>query len=192
MTIYYAAPSFDTSRVSHGFFGRQGGVSTGVYESLNAGYGTDDPRVGGNRDIIARVMGGVGRDDIASVHQVHSAECVVVTAPVPLDQRPRADAMVTDQLNVILGVLTADCGPILFRAVNKNGDPIIGAAHASATVAGAELSDTGYFIGAGMDYAISDKWSVGGELLQHQFDDFDDSGVDLDATTIKAKVALRF
>ena len=68
----------------------------------------------------------------------------------------------------------------------------VGAAHASATVSGAELADTGYFIGAGMDYAISDKWSVGGELLQHQFDDFDDSGVDFDATTIKAKVALRF
>lgn len=68
----------------------------------------------------------------------------------------------------------------------------VGAAHASATVAGAELSDTGYFIGAGMDYAISDKWSVGGELLEHRFNDFDGSGVDLDATTIKAKVALRF
>ena len=68
----------------------------------------------------------------------------------------------------------------------------LGAARASATVTGTELSDTGYFIGAGMDYAINDKWSVGGELLQHKFDDFDDSGVDLDATTIKAKVALRF
>lgn len=68
----------------------------------------------------------------------------------------------------------------------------VGAAHASATVAGDDLSDTGYFVGAGMDYAINDSWSVGGELLQHQFDDFDDSGVDLDATTIKAKVALRF
>jgi outer membrane immunogenic protein len=68
----------------------------------------------------------------------------------------------------------------------------LGAAHASATIAGDDVSDTGYFIGAGMDYAINDSWSVGGELLQHQFDDFDDSGVDLDATTIKAKVALRF
>jgi outer membrane immunogenic protein len=67
-----------------------------------------------------------------------------------------------------------------------------GAAHASAEVGGAELSDNGWFIGAGMDVAVNDRWTVGGELLQHQFDDFDGSGVDLDATTLKAKVALRF
>jgi outer membrane immunogenic protein len=67
-----------------------------------------------------------------------------------------------------------------------------GAARASATVGGVDRSDNGYFIGAGMDYAIGDRWTVGGELLQHKFDDFDDSGVDLDATTVKAKVALRF
>jgi outer membrane immunogenic protein len=67
-----------------------------------------------------------------------------------------------------------------------------GAARASATVGGADLSDTGWFLGAGMDYAISDRMTVGGELLQHQFNDFDGSGVDLDATTVKAKVSLRF
>jgi opacity protein-like surface antigen len=68
----------------------------------------------------------------------------------------------------------------------------LGAAYASATVGGAELSDNGYFIGAGVDVPVTDRWSVGGELLQHQFDDFDGSGVDLDATTLKAKVSLRF
>lgn len=68
----------------------------------------------------------------------------------------------------------------------------VGAAHASATVGGASLSDTGYFLGAGMDYAVTDRWTVGGELMQHRFSDFDGSGVDLDATTLKAKVALRF
>lgn len=68
----------------------------------------------------------------------------------------------------------------------------LGAAYAEASVAGSDLSDTGYFGGIGMDYAISDRLSVGGELLQHKFDDFDDSGVDLDATTIKARVALQF
>ncbi len=130
MSIFYQAPGFDSERVAHGFFGRRGGVSTGVYESLNAGYSTDDPKVSENRDIIARTMGSVGRDNIATVHQIHSAECVYVTASVPLDQRPQVDAMVTDQPNVILGVLSADCGPILFRAVNKKGDPLIGAAHA--------------------------------------------------------------
>ncbi len=68
----------------------------------------------------------------------------------------------------------------------------VGAAHASATVGGASLSDTGYFLGAGIDFAVSDRWTVGGELMKHRFSDFDGSGVDLDATTLKAKVALRF
>lgn len=67
-----------------------------------------------------------------------------------------------------------------------------GAAYADATVGGVDRSDDGWFIGAGMDVAVSDSLSVGGELLQHQFDDFDGTGVDLDATTIKAKVSLRF
>lgn len=68
----------------------------------------------------------------------------------------------------------------------------VGMAHANATVSGAELSDTGYTLGAGVDYAITDSWTVGGELMGHKFDNFDGSGVDLDATTVKAKVALRF
>lgn len=67
-----------------------------------------------------------------------------------------------------------------------------GIARANATVGGAGLSDNGYFLGAGLDYAVSDSWSVGGELMQHRFSDFDGSGVDLDATTLKAKVSLRF
>jgi outer membrane immunogenic protein len=68
----------------------------------------------------------------------------------------------------------------------------LGAAYASASVGGADLSDNGYFLGAGVDFAVSDRWTVGGELLQHKFDDFDGSGVDLDATTLKARVSLRF
>jgi opacity protein-like surface antigen len=68
----------------------------------------------------------------------------------------------------------------------------VGAAHASATVGGTELSDNGWFLGAGVDYAVTDRWSVGGELLKHKFDDFDGQGVDFDATTLKAKVSLRF
>ena len=67
-----------------------------------------------------------------------------------------------------------------------------GVARASATVGGAELSDNGWFLGAGMDVAVSERWTVGGEVLQHQFNNFDASGVDFDATTVKAKVALRF
>lgn len=68
----------------------------------------------------------------------------------------------------------------------------LGAAHANATVGGTELSDTGLVYGVGFDHAVNERWTVGGEVLQHNFDDFDASGVDLDATTLKAKVALRF
>lgn len=68
----------------------------------------------------------------------------------------------------------------------------VGAAQANATVGGADLSDTGYFGGLGVDYAVTDRIGVGGELLQHSFDDFDGSGVDLDVTTVKARVFLQF
>ncbi|MES2540715.1 MAG: outer membrane beta-barrel protein [Pseudomonadota bacterium] len=68
----------------------------------------------------------------------------------------------------------------------------LGVAQASATVGTAELSDNGLVYGVGFDYAVTERWTVGGEVLQHNFDDFDASGVDLDATTLKAKVALRF
>lgn len=67
-----------------------------------------------------------------------------------------------------------------------------GPAWADATVAGVGRSDTGWFLGAGMDYALTDQWTVGAELLGHQFDDFDGTGVDLDATTVAAKVSFRF
>lgn len=68
----------------------------------------------------------------------------------------------------------------------------IGAAQASATIGGSDLSDNGFFYGAGMDYAVSDRWTVGGELMQHNFDDFDGTGVDIDSTTAKVKIAMRF
>lgn len=68
----------------------------------------------------------------------------------------------------------------------------LGYAHANATVAGADLSDSGMVYGIGFDHALNDKWTVGGEVLQHNFNNFDASGVDLDATTLKAKVAMRF
>ena len=67
-----------------------------------------------------------------------------------------------------------------------------GAAQANATVAGVGLSDTGYFFGGGIDYSVSDRWTIGGELLQHKFSNFDGSGVDLDATTVTARVAMKF
>jgi outer membrane immunogenic protein len=68
----------------------------------------------------------------------------------------------------------------------------VGVAQASATVSGTELSDNGLVYGLGFDYAVNDRWTVGGEVTEHKFDDFDASGVDFDATTIKAKVGMRF
>jgi outer membrane immunogenic protein len=67
-----------------------------------------------------------------------------------------------------------------------------GAAYADATVGGASLSDNGWFYGAGLGVAVDDQWTIGGELLQHNFDDFDGSGVDIDALTATARVSFRF
>lgn len=111
--------------VNHGFFTREGGVSTGIYAGLNTGQGSaDDPAaVTQNRDLVAAHLG-VG--DLVSVNQVHSADAVEVTGPWS-EERPRADAMVSGQEGLALGVLTADCTPVLF-ADREAG--VIGAAHA--------------------------------------------------------------
>ncbi|MEZ5798492.1 MAG: outer membrane beta-barrel protein [Paracoccaceae bacterium] len=67
-----------------------------------------------------------------------------------------------------------------------------GGAWADATVGGADLSGDGYFYGIGMEHALNDSWTVGGEILKHRFSDFDGSGVDLDPTTAMARVSYRF
>ena len=112
--------------VPHGFFTREGGVSSGVYEGLNCGRGSGDAAdaVAANRRQVAAHMG-VGENALVSVHQVHSADVAVIDAPGgdPL----RADAMVTDRPGLALGILTADCGPVLF-ADEEAG--VVGAAHA--------------------------------------------------------------
>ncbi|ARU14874.1 polyphenol oxidase [Croceicoccus marinus] len=113
--------------VPHGFLGRRGGVSGGAYASLNVGTGSpDDPGlVERNRRIAAdAVLAGV---QLATVYQVHSASCVPVSEPWPLDERPHADAMVTDRPGVLVGILTADCAPVLL-ADRQAG--VVGAAHA--------------------------------------------------------------
>jgi polyphenol oxidase len=112
--------------VPHGFLGRRGGVSAGLYAGLNVGLGSDDDReaVARNR-ALARdaVLPGAA---LVTVHQVHSSDVVAVTAPIPEDERPRADALVTDRPGLLLGVLAADCVPILFADVARG---IVGAAH---------------------------------------------------------------
>ncbi|WP_373489507.1 peptidoglycan editing factor PgeF [Blastomonas sp.] len=110
----------------HGFTGRRGGVSTGIVAGLNVGLGShDDPAaVHENRRLAASaILPGAA---LVTLHQVHSADVIHVTEPIPVDARPRADAMVTDRPGLLLGVLGADCPPILFADVRAQ---IIGAAH---------------------------------------------------------------
>ncbi|MEC8040737.1 MAG: laccase domain-containing protein, partial [Pseudomonadota bacterium] len=112
--------------VRHGFFTRKGGASSGIFEGLNCGQGSSDQAeiVEINRSRVADAME-VALRDLVTVHQVHSAEVAVVDAP--LTDRPKADAIVTKTPGLALGILTADCQPVLF-ADHTAG--VIGAAHA--------------------------------------------------------------
>ncbi len=120
-------PLLDRAGVRHGFFTRQGGVSTGLYEGLNTGVGSqDDPvAVAENRRRIAEHLGGVP-DDLAACYQIHSAVARVAEAGWK-GVRPEGDATVTATPGVICAVLTADCAPVLL-ADPETG--IVGAAHA--------------------------------------------------------------
>ncbi len=110
----------------HGFFTRRGGVSTGPWASLNCSLsGQDDPaHVAENRDRVRRAL---GASALLGVHQVHGAAVVTVTAPWPPGSGARADAMVTDRPGLALGVITADCTPVL---LHDRGAGVIGAVHA--------------------------------------------------------------
>ena len=122
-------PALDAlSGIRHGFFTREGGVSGGVFASLNCGFGSGDAmdKVAENRRrAMARL--GVGADALTTLYQVHSAEVVAVERPFAQGQAPRADAMVTRTPGLALGILTADCAPVLFADPRAR---IAGAAHA--------------------------------------------------------------
>lgn len=113
---------------THGFFTRIGGASTGIYEGLNVGLGSDDERetVLENRRRIAESMG-VTDDRLMMVYQVHSADVAIADTPWTMDNRPKQDAMVCSTPDIAIGIMTADCGPVLFQDA-ENG--VIGAAHA--------------------------------------------------------------
>jgi len=117
-----------TGNIRHAFFTREGGVSDGIYASLNGGIGSRDQpaHVGENRTRMATQVG-VAPDHLLSLYQIHSPDVVVVETPWTVDQRPRADAMVTRQPGLALGISTADCGPVLFADAEAG---VIGAAHA--------------------------------------------------------------
>ncbi|HBZ43638.1 MAG TPA: peptidoglycan editing factor PgeF [Maritimibacter sp.] len=113
--------------VTHGFFSRQGGASSGVYAGLNCGGGSDDQSdaLALNRARVAQAMD-VAPEALVTVHQVHSADVARVDGPLTGDQ-PKADGMVTTTPGVALAVLTADCEPVLFADRDAG---VIGAAHA--------------------------------------------------------------
>ncbi|SFS49493.1 peptidoglycan editing factor PgeF [Brevundimonas viscosa] len=113
--------------VRHGFFTRQGGVSTGLYESLNTGVGSsDDPAaVAENRRRVAAHFGGTA-DDLAACYQIHSAVARVAETGWK-GERPEGDASVTAAPGVICAVLTADCAPVLLADPEAG---VVGAAHA--------------------------------------------------------------
>lgn len=114
--------------ISHAFFTREGGVSGGLYDSLNGGLGSHDnpTHVAENRRRMAEDLG-VAAENLLSVHQIHSPDAVVAIGPWQGGIRPRADAIVTVTENLAIGVTTADCGPVLLVDPNAR---VIAAAHA--------------------------------------------------------------
>ena len=114
--------------IAHGFFTRDGGVSEGLYATLNVGLGSEDARdaVIENRARVARALG-LADEALAMPYQVHSPDVVVVEEPWPHGEGPHADAVVTARPGLAVGVATADCGPILFADANGRA---VGAAHA--------------------------------------------------------------
>ena len=114
--------------IRHGFFTREGGVSAGIHAGLNVGLGSaDDPaRVAENRRRVASWLG-LPDATLSTPHQVHSADAVAISAPLDADHRPTADAVVTNTPGLIVGVLTADCGPVLFADTRNR---VVAAAHA--------------------------------------------------------------
>ena len=124
--------------VPHGFLGRSGGVSGGILAGLNAGWGSGDDRESITENRRRAVDAVLPAARLVTVHQVHSAD-VVEAGNWPDDNRPSADALVADRPGTLLGILTADCAPILLADRDAG---VIGAAHAGwrGAVAGVALS----------------------------------------------------
>lgn len=123
------APKLDAwPCLRHGFFTREGGVSQGLYDSLNCGFGSDDEAsaVAENRSRVARHLG--AREElIITPYQVHSADAVIVDNAIAMSDLPQADAVVTRTPGLAIGVLTADCTPVLFADAEAG---VVAAAHA--------------------------------------------------------------
>jgi polyphenol oxidase len=115
-------------RVAHGFFTRRGGVSEGIYASLNCGPGSRDDRsaVTENRSRVAAHLG-VQATHLVTCHQHHSTDALVVSEPWTFDSMPKADALVTATPGLAVAALAADCAPVLFADPEAR---IVAAAHA--------------------------------------------------------------
>ncbi|QNQ09402.1 peptidoglycan editing factor PgeF [Sphingomonas alpina] len=111
--------------VAHGFLGRRGGVSTGVHAGLNVGIGSEDDPAAVAENRVRAADAVLPGATLVTPFQIHSADVIAVTAPFA--ERPRGDALVTDRPGLLLGILTADCAPVLFVDPQAG---VIGAAHA--------------------------------------------------------------
>ena len=116
-----------SDKVRHGFYTRRGGVSSGLYAGLNCGQGSGDApaNVAANRSRVADDLG-VAANRLATLYQVHSPRVIVIDGPIS-EPRPQADGLVSRTPNLALGILTADCTPVLLADVEHG---VIGAAHA--------------------------------------------------------------
>lgn len=122
----------DQDKITLRFFGREGGVSAGLYDSLNCGLGSDDDpdHVRQNLKRVAAVLN-CDEGNLLTLRQYHSAQCLYVDQVWDKEKRPQADAMVTDKPGIALGILTADCAPVLFSGQKtEDGSPVVAAAHA--------------------------------------------------------------
>ena len=153
----------------HAFFTREGGTSSGIYQSLNGGLGSSDDQshVAENRRRMAGWMG-VTPDNFISVHQIHSPDVVVANGPWPDETRPRADALVTRTEGIAIGVTAADCGPVLFADASAR---VIGAAHAGwkGALTGVLESTIGAMEKLGAD-RIGIVAAIGPLIRQHSYE----------------------
>jgi len=168
------APSLALDGVAHGFFGRQGGASGGDFATLNCSYQQGDvgALVAANRE---SVLSSLGLRDVAIAKQVHSVAVVEVTSPFAEDARPEVDGLVTRVPGLALGILTADCVPVLM--VDRLAG-VIGAAHAGwrGAVGGVVAATTGKMRGLGADPAhiraaigpsiSADNYEVGEDFIE--------------------------
>jgi YfiH family protein len=118
----------DTRGIRHAFFTREGGVSGGLYAALNCGFGSgDDPACVTENRARALAAADMPAESLVTAYQVHSPDVAVVQRIWRREDAPKVDAMVTDRPGITLGILTADCGPVLFADAEAR---VIGAAHA--------------------------------------------------------------